>query len=64
MGDWITVREAAEQTNYTEAYIRELAQTRKIKAKKIVGVWLVDRKSVVAHQTAAQEMGAKRGPKK
>ena len=62
--EWITVREAAERTGYTQDYIRDLAQTGKIKAKKIATVWLVSSKSLQTHQNAAQEMGAKRGPKK
>lgn len=62
--DWITVREAAELTGYALDYVRDLASEGKIKAKKVATVWLVSRKSLLAHQKKAGELGEKRGPKR
>lgn len=61
--DWITIREAAIFTGYAPDYLRDLASAGKIKAKKVATVWLVSKKSLLAHQKKAEKLGEKRGPK-
>jgi excisionase family DNA binding protein len=60
---YITTAEAAQQTGYTEAYIRELITGGKVDAKKYGRSWMVSRASLLAHKRKAEKMGAKRGRK-
>ncbi len=61
--EWITTKEAAELSGYAPDYVRDLAREGKIKARKVATVWLVSRKSLLAHKRQAEELGQKRGPK-
>ncbi len=62
--DWITTKEAMQLTGYTMDYVQDLAREGKIKARKVATVWLVDRKSLLAHIKAARAHGEKPGRKR
>lgn len=64
MVKWIGVTEAASLSGYGADYIRELIRDGKLKARKIITVWQVDRASVEAYIRRAEMLGAKRGRKK
>ena len=61
--EWLTVHEAAKQSGYNPEYITRLIREKKIKARKISIIWLVDRKSFSAYLEKVQAMGEKRGRK-
>lgn len=63
MADWISVTEAAREFAYHPESIRELIRDGKVKGRKIITVWQVDRKSLAAYIRKAEKQGAKRGPK-
>ena len=60
---YITTAEAAQQTGYTDAYIRELIKSGKVDAKKYGRSWMVSRASLLAHKRKSEKLGAKRGRK-
>lgn len=61
---WISVTEAAQLSGYDPDYIRKLIRGGKIKARKIITVWTVDRLSLFAYLRQIEKKGGKRGPKK
>lgn len=61
---WISVSDAARMSAYDADYIRKLIRAGKVKARKVVTVWQVDRASLAAYLKATGQMGQKRGPKK
>lgn len=64
MASELTSKEAAELTGYSVDYVQDLAREGKVKARKILTVWLIDRKSLLEHNKNARKQGAKTGPKK
>lgn len=62
--DWVSVAEAAELSGYEPDYIRKLVRAGKIKARKVVTVWTVDRQSLLTYLDVVKRRGEKRGPKK
>ena len=64
MAEWISVTDAAKLTGYHPDHLRELIREGKVKARKIVTVWQIDRASLSAYVRKVEKMGAKRGPKK
>ncbi len=64
MTEWISVTEAASLSGYHPDHLRELIRAGKVKARKIVTVWQVDRASLQAYIRKVEKLGAKRGPKK
>lgn len=63
MTEWIGVTDAARLSGYHAEHIRELVREDKIKARKIVTVWQIDKASLLAYLRKAKQRGAKRGPK-
>lgn len=61
---WLSVPEAAALSGYDADYIRKLIRGGKIKARKVVTVYMVDRRSLLAYIELARQRGGKRGPKK
>lgn len=64
MADWISVTEAMRASGYDADYLRKLIRAGKIKARKIITVWQVDRVSLAAYIRQQEKRGGKRGPKK
>lgn len=63
MADWLTIKEAATLAGYHENHIRRLVRSGEVKAKKIVIVWLVSRKSLDAYLRRQEQQGERRGAK-
>ena len=63
MGDWLTIKEAATLAGYHENHIRRLARSGEVKARKVVIVWLVSRKSLDAYLRRQEQQGERRGAK-
>lgn len=64
MADWIGVTEAAQLSGYHPEHIRRLIKVGKVKARKVITVWQVDRDSLLAHIKTVSKIGNKRGPKR
>jgi hypothetical protein len=64
MAEWISVTEAVRLSAYEADYIRKLIRSGKVKARKIITVWQVDRASLLSYIRKTEQIGAKRGPKK
>ena len=64
MAEWISVTEAARLGGYHPEHLRELIRSGRVKARKIVTVWQIDRASLQAYIRAAEKLGAKRGRKR
>ena len=64
MAEWISVTEAASLSGYHPEHLRELIRAGRVKARKIVTVWQIDRASLLAYVRKAEKLGEKRGPKK
>ncbi len=61
--EWITVNEAAHLTGYNEEHITRLCRQGKVKARKYVIVWQVNRESLLDYMAKVEKLGEKRGPK-
>jgi excisionase family DNA binding protein len=64
MGRWITITEASELSGYHKDTLRKLACRNKIRGRKFVTVWEIDKASLLTYLQHVERMGAKRGPKK
>lgn len=64
MAEWISVSEAARQYGYHPEHIRELVREGRVKGRKIITVWQVDRASLQGYIRKAEKLGKKRGRKK
>jgi excisionase family DNA binding protein len=64
MVEWISVTEAARLSAYDADYLRKLIRGGKIKARKIITVWQINRASLLAYVKKTEKLGTKRGPKK
>jgi excisionase family DNA binding protein len=61
---WITVQEAAKLTGYSEQYLRRLIRNKKITAKKLSFLWLVEVAPLLEYVVDAKQSSDKRfGPK-
>ena len=58
---WLSVAESAKLSGYNPEYIRRLIRSGKIKARKFVTVWQVDRLSLISHLRESKKAG--RGPR-
>jgi excisionase family DNA binding protein len=63
MSDWLTVDEATKLSGYHEDHIRRLVRSGEVKARKVVIVWLVSRKSLIAYLRRQEQRGERRGAK-
>lgn len=63
MNDDISTFEAAEMLDLSPRSIARLCRKGRLKAKRMSGVWLVDRQSVEEYRTAAKGK-AKRDPRR
>lgn len=61
--EWLTISEAAKLCGYHPNYIRLLIRAGKVKGRKYVTVWQVNRTSLLSYLRHAEKLGAKRGPK-
>jgi excisionase family DNA binding protein len=61
--DWLTISEASRLAGYHPEHIRELVRDGKLKARKVVIVWLVTRKSLLNYLHEQSQKGEKRGRK-
>jgi excisionase family DNA binding protein len=64
MEEWLTTYEAARLADLDPDYIRKLARSEKIKARKWGQSWQVLRASLLAYVKSSHGKGNKRGPKK
>lgn len=39
---YLSVKEAAKKTGYSTRHLARLAKTRRLKAKKVLGLWLIE----------------------
>ena len=60
MAEWISITEAAKISGYHKDTLRKLASQGKIKGRKFVTVWQIDRASLQAYLKRAGMMGEKR----
>lgn len=63
MAEWISITEAAKLSGYHKDTLRELARESRIKGRKFVTVWQIDKASLHAYMKRAELMGEKRGRK-
>jgi excisionase family DNA binding protein len=61
--EWITIAEATKLSGYHKDTLRELAREGRIKGRKFVTVWQINRASLQAYLKRAEMMGEKRGRK-
>lgn len=62
--NWLTVKDAANLSNYHPERVRELIRDGKVSAKKFGSVWAVNRESILEYVKQMQQRGERRGPKK
>ena len=60
MADWISVTEAANLSGYHPEHLRELIREGRVKARKIVTVWQIERASLEAYIKSATTSADKR----
>jgi excisionase family DNA binding protein len=63
MGDWLTLKDAAKLAGYHVEHLRELLREGKVKARKVVTVWLVSKSSLTAYLREQDKRGERRGRK-
>lgn len=63
MSEWLTIAEASEESGYTPVHLQELAREGRIKARKVVTVWLVSKPSLSRYVKEQSQRGEKRGRK-
>lgn len=61
--EWLSITEASKLVEYHRDTIRDLAKAGKIKSRKIVTVWQVSKKSLLAYIQNIEKLGEKRGRK-
>lgn len=64
LGDWLTVKEAAEVSGYHPDHIRRILRAGGIQSMKWGNSWMVNRESLLEYQKESRTQGEKRGPKK
>ena len=50
--EWITTKEAVELTGYNPEHIRRLARRGKVKAKKWMRDWMIEKTSLLSYKVA------------
>lgn len=61
--EWITIAEAARLSGYHKDTLRKLASQGRIKGRKFVTVWQINRASLQSYLKRVEMMGEKRGRK-
>ncbi len=61
--NWISISEATQLCGYHPDHLRTLIRQGRIKGRKVVIVWLVDRSSLLAYLREQGKKGEKRGRK-
>lgn len=61
--DWMTTKDAAKLAGYHVDYMRQLAKSGEVEARKFGYTWMVSKKSLLDYMKRISESGAKRGPK-
>jgi excisionase family DNA binding protein len=51
---WVMTDEAAEVADYSVGYVQQLAKKRKIEAKKLGRVWLINKASLEAYKAGVR----------
>jgi excisionase family DNA binding protein len=54
---WLTIAGAAELTDYSRAYVRQLANRGRIDARKVGRDWLIERQSLEAYRQQMEALG-------
>lgn len=63
LGKWVNTAEAAELTGYSKTYMRQLAQRRLVRARKVSRDWLIDSESLLDYKAKMDRLGpAKHDP--
>ena len=63
IGEWITTNQAQALTGYSQAYMRQLARSGGVEARKVGRDWLIHRESLLAYKRAMDALGpAKHNP--
>ena len=63
MGDYITVKTAADMSGYNDQYLRRLLRGNILKSKRLGQLWLIDRNGFIEYLTHARMSTDKRfGP--
>jgi len=57
---WVTTDEAASLTGYSISYMRQMAQSKRIEARKVGRDWLVNLSSLLAHKAEMDRLGAEK----
>ena len=55
--DWITTNIGIELTDYSQAYIRQLARAGRIRSRKMARDWLVHKGDLLAHKEKMDRLG-------
>jgi excisionase family DNA binding protein len=63
MSDWLTLKDAAQLAGYHADHLRTLIRQDRIKARKVVTVWLVSKSSLLAYLREQDKRGERRGRK-
>lgn len=61
--DWISTREAVKLSGYHVEHLRKLIREGRIKGRKFMILWLVDRRSLLAYLREQAKRGERRGRK-
>ena len=63
IGEYLTVKSAAELSGYNQQYLRRMLRNRVFKTRKIGQIWLIDKKSFMFYLKSANISKDKRfGP--
>jgi hypothetical protein len=57
---WLSTGEAEKLTGYKRPYLRMLARLGRVRARKIVRDWLIERESLLAHKQEMDALGDQR----
>jgi len=57
--DWISVPEAEQRTGLTGGFIRRLARDKRINAKRVAAIWLIDPSSLDQYMRSPRKPGPK-----
>ena len=55
--EWITTAEAAELTGYSVQYLRRIIRQGRVRARKWVNAWMVDRKALLDYKREMDSLG-------